>query len=81
MQRLIKKNINEINSYIYKKNDKFKEGGIKKHFFPGEMMLSNFLNLSGIVCKNHKKYMGYIYKDRFYKKEIIKRTGKIYSRI
>jgi len=25
--------------------------------------------------------MGYIYKDRFYKKEIIKKTGKIYSRI
>jgi hypothetical protein len=81
MKKLIKKNINEINSYIYKKNDNFKAGGIKKYYFPGEMMLSNFLNLSGIVCKNHKKYMGYIYKDRFYKKEIIKKTGKIYSRI
>ena len=81
MKKLIKKNINEINSYIYKKNDKFNEGGIKHHFFPGEMMFTNFLNLSGIVCKNHKKYMGYIYKDRFYKKEMIKKTGKIYSRI
>lgn len=81
MKKLIEKNLNEINSYVYKKKDNFKEGGTKKYYFPGEMMLSNFLNLSGIVCKNHKKYMGYIYKDRFYKKEIIKKTGKIYSRI
>jgi hypothetical protein len=81
MKKLIKKNIKEINTYIYNKNDEFKEAGIKNHFFPGEMMLSNFLNLSGIVCKNHKKFMGYLYKDRFYETEIKKKIGNIYTRV
>jgi len=55
----IKKNYNKALKYKFKVNDEFKLTG-GKDYFPTEQSFALFLNITGIPCKTHLKFVGFI---------------------